>query len=452
MKVTKRSDWGYQHGANHSNWDDHALHTYVDWTIQRIVFRLWLLTVLLIIAAVGGIIGEVLNGQYVFAIPLGLFVIGVFGCVGVLILFAGFRIEQRVIKIILFIFAALFLCIAIGSFQNIIGWDRVNFSFTQSPIITLKATAAPGAIQLSTATLLPDYPATLTEIAGQESNTTDSYPTETPNYPATISALQTIATKSASSQQPTFVPITSPTSDEPYWASEYVAVTPHDLYVCKASDIYSAPTFTGSTVGIITTGWSWRVYGYVNDWWFIGKDDKGNYNFVPKNTLCDSEPTGVSVSHTPVPTSKPAASKSNAPKVLADGCPPFTAQTTFDDFIQIEDCLGKHYDLLTDEGRGNASMEWYLVRQGYGGRTVGASMQTVELIPVATCAYAAQHPFDAYEKGFIGDQITECQQMYGDLRTPEFDAGVPCDSVQYKKWAYGKSDTFVPECTPTPHP
>src|SRR5581483_3880885 len=129
-------------------------------------------------------------------------------------------------------------------------------------------------------------------------------------------------------------------------------------------------------MGTIERGEQWRVFGYVRDWWFIGKDQKGQYYFVPKNSLCEVEPT-----------SRPALVQPSPIRVtvrptLADMCPPDRLDMTYVEWLQIRECLGRpEQEPYSDFSQLMYLTDLDLLRKGYGDPNASSSGPRITLTP-----------------------------------------------------------------------
>ncbi len=60
------------------------------------------------------------------------------------------------------------------------------------------------------------------------------------------------------------------------------------MTVCgDAANAYAGPGKDYQVLEQSSSDWKWDVFGKVDDWYYLGHDEKGNHYFMHESTLCE---------------------------------------------------------------------------------------------------------------------------------------------------------------------
>lgn len=281
----------------------------------------------------------------------------------------------------------------------------------------------------------------------------------TPNYPATIVVLER---KTENSPQAQFV---NPTLTPP----PFPIGTPQSQriqYACGAEQVEVLTFVNGDfarTEFVYKGGDEVNVFGRVGDYYFVGANEQNIPYYVNWLYVCTQR---AAVYFTPTPKLRP----SSTPATLSQD-PVWIAEFhTMQDRVlticakdaEVRGGPSNSYPILEHMNLADEATAFGWVRDWfYLGRD--KSEQDYFIHNSLVCALEQTKPSQGQspQPGSTSDPLTDYlrRQGYGTNNAPlpfpafsqqDYLSSTPCDTYAYNQWAKGKSDRFVPECTPTP--
>lgn len=236
---------------------------------------------------------------------------------------------------------------------------------------------------------------------------------QTPDYPATIAILQTSVT-SAPAQSlatpistaeplrvatvefgvtPTFVPTRVPPTaspTNPSWVADFHKMDAREISICaNAANVRGGPDISYPILQTMTAGAHTTAYGWVRQWFYLGRGGNQLDYFVANSDVCALNQT----------------QSSQSSQAQGSQCQQITQNTTYEEWLAMKQCAGIP-ELYPNTAESKANWEWDSYNEKLGAGTLKP----------------------------------------GDLTA----SSKPCDTYQYNLWSQGKTDTFTPFCTPTP--